>query len=102
MSDAGMQDLEWRRVPVDDYSLGERARETMPGIWHGLIAKSDEDADRWESLLYRARRAAERQASASGVRMYIPSCSSRTLVYKGLMAGTRRPACQPSLGGPHS
>jgi glutamate synthase (ferredoxin) len=89
MGDAGMQLLEWRRVPVDASSLGERARETMPGIWHGLIAKSDADADSWELRLYRARRAAERQASASGVRMYIPSCSSRTLVYKGLMAGTR-------------
>src|SRR6266446_7039242 len=89
MRHAGMQVLEWRRVPVDASSLGERARETMPGIWHGLIARSDEDADRWESRLYRARRAAEKQASASGVRMYMPSLSSRTLVYKGLMAGTR-------------
>ncbi|TMD76794.1 MAG: hypothetical protein E6I77_08730 [Chloroflexi bacterium] len=89
MAAAGMEVLEWRRVPVDASSLGERARETMPGIWHGLIAPSDADADMWESRLYRARRAAERQASASAVRMYIPSCSSRTLVYKGLMAGTR-------------
>ncbi len=89
MNNAGMRMLEWRRVPIDASSLGERARETMPGIWHGLIARSEADADMWESRLYRARRAAERQASASGVRMYIPSCSSRTLVYKGLMAGTR-------------
>ena len=89
MTDAGMQVLEWRRVPVDTASLGERARETMPGIWHGLIAKTDTDADIWESRLYGARRAAEKQALASTVRMYIPSCSSRTLVYKGLMAGTR-------------
>src|SRR6184192_2478987 len=89
MAAAGMEVLEWRRVPVDASSLGERARETMPGIWHGLIAPSDADADMWESRLYRARRAAERQAAASAVRMYIPSCSSRTLVYKGLMAGTR-------------
>ena len=80
MGDAGMQLLEWRRVPVDASSLGDRARETMPAIWHGLIARSDADADCWESRLYLARRAAERQASASGVRMYIPSCSSRTLV----------------------
>ena len=89
MDNAGMRMLEWRRVPIDASSLGERARETIPGIWHGLIARSEADADMWESRLYRARRAAERQASASGVRMYIPSCSSRTLVYKGLMAGTR-------------
>src|SRR5438552_1258636 len=34
-------------------------------------------------------RRAEKSAESQGVRMYIPSCSSRTLVYKGLMAGTR-------------
>src|SRR5439155_880211 len=28
-------------------------------------------------------------AASQGVRMYVPSCSSRTVVYKGLMAGTR-------------
>src|SRR5438067_13910120 len=32
---------------------------------------------------------AESAAEAQSVRMYIPSCSSRTVVYKGLMAGTR-------------
>ena len=104
---AGMQVLDWRRVPVDEDSLGKRARETMPAIWHGLIARPDGmDADEWESRLYRARRAAERQAGDRGVRMYIPSCSSRTLVFKGLMAGTRLadfyvdlqdPACESRL-----
>ncbi len=89
MGDAGMPVLEWRPVPVDASSLGDRARETMPGIWHGLIARSDADADRLESRLYLARRAAEREIAAGDVRAYIPSCSSRTLVYKGLMAGTR-------------
>src|SRR5579864_5281332 len=35
---AGLRLVEWRPVPVDAASLGERARETMPAIWHGLIA----------------------------------------------------------------
>ena len=89
MSRAGLQVIEWRRVPVDEASLGDRGRETMPGIWHALIARSGLEPDEWESRLYLARRAAEKEAEATGVRMYIPSCSSRTLVYKGLMAGTR-------------
>src|SRR5690348_12972000 len=58
----GLQLLEWRRVPVDEESLGERARNTMPAIWHGLVARPDVDPDEWESRLYRARRAAEREA----------------------------------------
>src|SRR5690242_20526770 len=80
---------EWRRVPVDVDSLGEKAQATMPAIWHGLIPWPDIDPETWERSLYLARRRIERAAEAQDVRMYIPSCSSRTVVYKGLMAGTR-------------
>src|SRR5579864_4613678 len=79
----------WRRVPVDVDSLGERARATMPAIWHGLVPRPDLDEDTWERELYLARRRIERAAEAGDVCMYIASCSSRTIVYKGLMAGTR-------------
>ena len=79
----------WRQVPVEPDSLGQRARETMPAIWHGLIEDPGLDPVEWEHRLYRARRRAERTAEGEGVRMYIASCSSQTVVYKGLMAGTR-------------
>ncbi|HEX9097431.1 MAG TPA: glutamate synthase large subunit [Candidatus Dormibacteraeota bacterium] len=79
----------WRAVPVDQDSLGDRARATMPAVWHGLIARPDLDPIEWERRLYVVRRQAERRASEENVRMYLPSCSSRTVVYKGLMAGTR-------------
>src|SRR5213594_987019 len=79
----------WRRVPVDVDSLGERARATMPAIWHGLVEDPGLDAKSWERELYRARRRIEMNAASQGVRMYVPSCSSQTVVYKGLMAGTR-------------
>jgi glutamate synthase domain-containing protein 2/glutamate synthase domain-containing protein 1 len=79
----------WRAVPVDPESLGERARATMPSVWQGLIARPDLDPNEWERRLYLARRQAERRALDEGVLMYLPSCSSRTVVYKGLMAGTR-------------
>jgi glutamate synthase (ferredoxin) len=85
----GLTMVGWRPVPVDPDSLGERARATMPSVWHGLIAKPDLDPVEWERRLYIARRQAERRASEEGVPMYLPSCSSRTVVYKGLMAGTR-------------
>jgi glutamate synthase (ferredoxin) len=103
---SGMKLVDWREVPVDADSLGDRARETMPGVWHGLIANPDVDPDEWEHRLYIARRRAEQSAANDGVRMYVPSCSSRTVVYKGLMAGTRLgdfyldlqdPACQSRL-----
>jgi len=103
---SGMELIEWRQVPIDSASLGERARESQPAIWHGLIARPNLDPDAWEHRLYLARRRTERQAEAEGVRMYLPSFSSRTLVYKGLMAGTRLsdfyvdlrdPACESRL-----
>jgi len=86
---SGLALYEWRQVPVDPDSLGESARATMPAIWHGLVTNPDLDPDEWEHRLYVARRRAERRGAAEGVRMYLPSFSSRTLVYKGLMAGTR-------------
>ena len=89
MASHGMRVAEWRQVPVDVETLGARARETMPQVWHGLIDDPGLDPTEWERRLYRARRSAEKQADAHGLRMYIPSCSSRTVVYKGLMAGTR-------------
>jgi glutamate synthase domain-containing protein 2/glutamate synthase domain-containing protein 1/glutamate synthase domain-containing protein 3 len=85
----GLALVGWREVPVDPDSLGERARATMPTVWHGLIARPDLDPVEWEHRLYLVRRQAERRASEEDVRMYLPSCSSRTVVYKGLMAGTR-------------
>src|SRR6266478_9886042 len=86
---AGLTLVDWRPVPVDADSLGERARETMPNVWHGLVARPDIDGNEWEHRLYLARRRIERRAAEDAVRMYLPSLSSRTVVYKGLMAGTR-------------
>ena len=88
VASAGLQLLSWRAVPVDPRSLGERALGTRPTIWHGLIAKPDLEPDEWERRLYLVRRRAEARAVDEAVSMYLPSCSSRTVVYKGLMAGT--------------
>src|SRR5216684_2051593 len=86
---AGLTLVDWRAVPIDPDSLGERARATMPNVWHGLIARPDLDGNEWEQRLYLARRRIEKRAAEESVRMYLPSLSSRTVVYKGLMAGTR-------------
>ncbi len=97
---------DWRRVPLDPDSLGAKARDSMPGIWHAVITRPEVADDEWEDLLYTARRRAERTAEKQGVRMYVPSASCRTVVYKGLMAGTRLadfyldlkdPACESRL-----
>ena len=74
----------------------------MPNIWHAVIPRPDVSDREWEDRLYRARRRAERAAGAAGVRLYVPSCSCRTVVYKGLMAGTHLAAFYLDLGDPRT
>src|SRR5258706_4846082 len=61
VAERGMRVAAWREVPVDRDSLGARARETMPAIWHGLIEDPGLDPEDWERRLYLARRNAERR-----------------------------------------
>src|SRR5206468_12366893 len=64
------------------------AARRMPNTGHARTTRPDVPDDQWGELLYFARRLAERRAAARGIRMYVASCSCRTVVYKGLMAGT--------------
>ena len=97
---AGTPVSEWRRVPIDPSALGEKALSGAPEIWQGLIDNPQLPPDELEAQLYRARRVAERRAEAEGVRMYIASLSSRTVVYKGLLAGTFLADFYPDLRDP--
>ena len=98
----GMGVADWRPAPVDPDALGEKARASAPRIWHAIITRPDVSDAEWEERLYRARRRAERAAAAQGVRMYIPSCSCRTIVYKGLMAGTHLAEFYRDLANPEA
>jgi glutamate synthase (ferredoxin) len=84
----GMRLLEWRRPGLDPAALGEHARSSMPRIWHAVIERPECSDEQWEELLFRARRWAEGVGEREGIRMYVPSCSCRTVIFKGLMAGT--------------
>ncbi|MDQ6742943.1 MAG: glutamate synthase large subunit [Candidatus Dormibacteraeota bacterium] len=87
IAEQGMRLVDWRRPRLQPAALGERARGSMPEIWHAVIERPDSSEERWEELLFRARRLAEREGEREGIRMYVPSCSCRTIVFKGLMAG---------------
>ena len=78
----GMEFLGWRQVPTHPEVLGERARNCMPSIFQCFVSRPADcpqglDFDR---KLYVARRVFEQ----SNVNTYIPSFSSRTIVYKGM------------------
>ena len=89
--------LAWRDVPTDTTGLGARVIETMPWIAQAIVAASpdipDQDAFERKILTIRkqilnTRRAARRRRGMPAMRdLYMPSFSTRTVVYKGLLAG---------------
>ncbi len=80
----------WRDTPVDADAIGRVARVSQPYIEQIFIRKADgmsrEELDR---KLFIIRKRAESEIAASDIRdksyFYIPSMSSWTIVYKGLL-----------------
>ncbi|HLP98063.1 MAG TPA: glutamate synthase large subunit [Sideroxyarcus sp.] len=83
--------LGWRDVPVDNSGLGESVKAVEPLVRQVFIArgKKTEDQDAFERKLFVIRKTAEHAISAlpkgQGKGFYVPSLSSRTLVYKGML-----------------
>ena len=79
--------LMWRDIPIDESYLGEEARERLPVMRHALIKRPDGVVDDdYERLLYLTRKRIEKRMREVDLgRFYIPSFSSRTISYKGLM-----------------
>ena len=83
---AGLLRYGWRHVPVNPSVLGEQAGQTQPNIQQVLIGRPDAmPVAEYERRLYLVRRLAERAIAAEKLDCYLPSFSSRTLVYKGLL-----------------
>ena len=112
--------LGWRDVPTDTTGLGERVLETMPTIRQAIIARNPKlkDQDAFERKLIVIRKQTLNSArefpskeGRKGMRdLYIPSCSSRTIVYKGLLLAhqvdgfyqdLRNPLCESALALVH-
>ena len=98
----GDQDfLGWRDVPVDPDAIGWSARESMPEIRQIFIGAGEQTADAdFERRLYVIRRRFELLAAARDGFYYVPSLSSRTMVYTGLLMPTQIEAFFPDLVDP--
>lgn len=82
----GLQVAAWRDVPVDPDGLGDQARLTMPRIVQAIITQQSAlSAQQFELQIYLARKEFEREAKQANLEVYVPSLSSRTIVYKGLL-----------------
>ncbi len=86
----GLSVLGWRDTPIDANSIGRLARATQPYIEQIFIRRAPGmEQEALERKLYVTRKRAEAEVAASQIRekdfFYIPSLSSRTIVYKGLL-----------------
>ena len=95
----GQRAIWWRDVPIDERHVGETARLSAPVIRQVLIAASDriEGPDAFERKLYVIRRVIER---AAGRDLALPSFSSRTLIYKGMLTAPQLPRYFTDLRDP--
>jgi glutamate synthase (ferredoxin) len=91
VSEEGQLLLGWRDVPTDNSSLGPTARACEPVIRQIFIGRGANVTDdtAFERKLYVIRKRIEHTVARSDLSerdlFYIPSLSSRTLVYKGML-----------------
>ena len=116
----GQRFVGWRAVPTTMDGLGAAVIASMPVIEMAVIARGDEcaDQDAFERKLLVIRKQvqnplaqlAEKHGLPDVTQTYLPSFSSRTLVYKGLLLATqvgsfyddlRDPDCVSALGLVH-
>ncbi len=87
----GLDVLGWRDVPVNSSVLGDIARSAEPAIKQIFVASSGGTSqDALERKLYVVRKVAESQMRQQGgaqfaAQFYIPSLSTKTVVYKGML-----------------
>ncbi|MES1260578.1 MAG: glutamate synthase central domain-containing protein, partial [Acidobacteriota bacterium] len=88
----GLTVLGWRDTPIDGNAIGRVARASQPYIQQIFIGRpSGLTQDQFEGKLYLVRKRAEVQVVAEDEELpnrgmfYIPSLSSRTIIYKGLL-----------------
>ena len=104
----GCEVLAWRDVPTNPDAIGHDARAVMPKIRQVFMAlRQSTDDNRhplsdaecqmdFERRLYIIRRLIEKATRQT----YICSCSSRTVVYKGLLLATQIEKFYPDLSDP--
>src|SRR3954468_11165386 len=98
----GIHNFGWRVVPVNPQCLGDKARATMPEIQQILLGRTQGWSDaEYERRLFLARKVAEKRALEEKIEgFYVPSLSSRTIVYKGLFNAPQLEKFYPDLKDP--
>ncbi len=101
----GQTVLGWRDVPHDPQAVGVQARTSLPRIRQLFVQAEGSchaDQDAFERKLYVIRRLAEKQTARelASAFFYVPSLSSRTIVYTGLLISRQIEAFFPDVVDP--
>jgi glutamate synthase (NADPH/NADH) large chain len=92
-SDEGLRVLGWRDVPVNPAACGAGAREVLPYLAQVFVAgEAGESGLALERMAFCLRKRAEHEAA-----VYFASLSSRTIVYKGMLAAPQVEPFFPDL-----
>jgi glutamate synthase (NADPH/NADH) large chain len=116
----GQRLIGWRDVPVNPAGLGKAVLEQMPVIRQCFVARGENcaDQDAFERKILAIRKQTQNPLAALAAKhampgiaeLYMPSFSSRTVVYKGLLLATQvgsfysdltDPDCVSALGLVH-
>ena len=91
LKEQNLKVLGWRNVPVDTSVLGEIAATTQPFVKQVFIGKTDAKQDdfKFNLKLFIARKKAEHEIYGSKLSensfFYLPSLSTKTIIFKGLL-----------------
>lgn len=108
ITEEGQEVLGWRKVPTDNFYLGESAKASEPSVRQIVIGRNEDietDLD-FERKLYVIRRRAARAIENTDINIkekdffYICSLSCRTLIYKGMLTPTQLDVFYPDLRDP--
>jgi len=102
VAEEGQHFLGWRDVPVHPEHIGENARKIVPRIRQFFVLRgSGLDRAAFERKLFVVRKRVENALRGEGIRgFHVPSLSSRTLVYKGLLLAYQVKKFYPDLADP--
>ena len=102
----GQRVLGWRTVPTNNSPIGDSAKKSEPcmrQVFVGRNAKLDDDMA-FERKLYVIRQSFEQAIKASNIsgrdEFYVPSFSSKTILYKGMLISDQLPVYYPDLADP--
>ena len=106
IAEEGQTLLGWRNVPTDNSGLGASVLKVEPLVRQLFISRGDTTVtgDSFERALFVIRKRIENAVRDSGIEQseyfYVPSLSSRTLAYKGMLLANQVDSYYPDLKDP--